>query len=227
MPSVLRPRPSALTVLYGGTFDPVHNGHLGIARHARDTLRAQVRLMPAADPPHKGPTHADAAQRAEMLRLAINGEAGLALDLRELRRPGPSYTVDTLRELRAEVGEDAPCAILIGADSFRTLDTWHRWRELFALAHVVVARRAGTGAVEPKPLREGWPPAIAAEADARWTDSVQDLHAAPAGRIFILHQPLFPHSASELRRRIARGEPWRDQVPRAVAEYILAHGLYR
>lgn len=242
MPSALGPQASTLTVLYGGTFDPVHNGHLGIARHARDTLRAQVRLMPAADPPHKGPTHADAAQRAEMLRLAINGEAGpvepdpvepgpvepgLVVDLRELRRPGPSYTVDTLRELRSEVGEDAACAILIGADSFRALDTWHRWRELFALAHVVVAERTGPGELGSQPLREGLAPAIAAEADMRWTGSVQDLHTTPAGRIFSLRQPLFPHSASELRRRIALGESWRDQVPPAVAEYILAHGLYR
>ncbi len=216
-----------LTILYGGTFDPVHNGHLGVARHARDALRAQVRLMPAADPPHKGPTHADAAQRAEMLRLAVGDEAGLCVDLRELGRDGPSYTVDTLRELRAEVGDDAAWAILIGADSLRALDTWHRWRELFDLAHVVVAERSHGESGPPHSPRDGLAPAVAAETDARWTANVQDLHTAPAGRVFALRQPLFPESASELRRRIARGEPWRDQVPPAVAGYILAHGLYR
>ena len=88
-----------LRVLYGGTFDPVHAGHLGVARHARDVLDAEVALMPAADPPHKGPTRASAAQRAQMLQLAVEGEPGLRVDLRELQRTGPSYTVDTLQDL--------------------------------------------------------------------------------------------------------------------------------
>jgi nicotinate-nucleotide adenylyltransferase len=216
-----------LSVLYGGTFDPVHNGHLGVARHARDILRAEIRLMPAADPPHKGPTHADAAQRAEMLGLAVGDEPGLRVDLRELRRSGPSYTFETLRELRAEAGPEAPWAILVGADSFRAFDAWHRWRELFALTHIVVAERTG-GATDPvRPLRETLPSAVAAEAEARWTGNAQVLHAQPAGRVFALRQPLFSESASDLRRRIAEGQPWCDQVPPAVADYIRAHGLYR
>jgi nicotinate-nucleotide adenylyltransferase len=137
-----------LRILYGGTFDPVHDGHLGVARHARDALDAEVRLMPAADPPHKGPTHATAAQRAAMLHLAVAGESGLRVDLRELERHCPSYTVDTLRALRAEVGPSQPWAILVGADSFCSLDSWSRWRELFDLAHIVVAARAGSALAE-------------------------------------------------------------------------------
>lgn len=211
----------ALRVLYGGTFDPVHVGHLGVARHARDALRAEVLLMPAADPPHKGPTRADAAQRAGMLHAAVGEEPGLAVDLRELRRDGPSYTVDTLRALRDEVGPDAPWAILVGADSFRALDTWSRWYELFALAHVVVARRPGSA------LGDGLPAAVAAEARGRWAASADELHAAPSGAVLALDQPLFRVSASEIRRRIAAGEPWRDLVPPAVAAHISAHGLYR
>lgn len=210
-----------LHVLYGGTFDPVHDGHLGIARHASDALDAEIRLMPAADPPHKGPTHADAEQRAEMLRLAIDGQARLQLDLRELERDGPSYTVDTLRALRGEVGLAQPWAILVGADSFRALDSWSRWRELFELAHIVVAQRPGNG------LDDALPEAVAAAATGRWAASAQELHACAAGRILVLRQPLFPQSASELRRRIAAGEPWRDWVPPAVARYIDRHGLYR
>lgn len=210
----------ALRVLYGGTFDPVHNGHLGVARHARDALDAEVRLMPAGDPPHKGPTRADAAQRAEMLRLAVGEEPGLAVDLRELQREGPSYTVDTLRALRAEVGPDAPWAILVGADSFRALDTWSRWYELFALAHLVVARRPGS-ALDPLPA------AVAAEAQGRWAASATELHEAPSGAILALDQPLFHASASDIRRRIAAGEPWQDQVPPAVAAHVVGHGLYR
>lgn len=210
-----------LRVLYGGTFDPVHDGHLGIARHARDALDAEIRLMPAADPPHKGPTHAEAAQRAQMLRLAVEGEPRLRVDLRELEREGPSYTVDTLRTLRDEVGPAQPWAILVGADSFRALDSWSRWRELFELAHIVVAQRPGNG------LEDGLPEMVAAAAAGRWAACAQELHAGAAGRILVLRQPLFPHSASELRRRIAAGEPWRDWVPVAVAGYIDRHGLYR
>lgn len=228
--SVAMPDPrssaSGLRVLYGGTFDPVHNGHMGVARHARDVLHAEVRLMPAADPPHRGPTHASAEQRARMLHLAVGDEPGLRVDLRELHRPGPSYTVDTLRELRLEVGARQCWALLVGADSFRALDSWHRWRELFSLAHLVVAERAEEG-VPAGTARDGLSAAVAAETASRWTGRVQDLHAAPAGLVFALRQPLFPQSASELRRRIAHGEPWREQVPGAVAGYIAAHGLYR
>lgn len=209
-----------LRILYGGTFDPVHCGHLGVARHARDALDAEVRLMPAADPPHKGPTHANAAQRSAMLQLAVADEPGLCVDLRELQRDGPSYTVDTLRALRAEVGPGQPWAILVGADSFCALDSWSRWRELFDLVHLVVAARAGSALGELSgPVSE----AVA----GRWARSPQELHASAAGRVFILDQPIFPQSASALRARIAAGEPWRDWVPAAVAGYIDRHGLYR
>jgi nicotinate-nucleotide adenylyltransferase len=128
--------------------------------------------------------------------------------------------VDTLRALRAEVGPGQPWAILVGADSFRMLDSWSRWRELFDLAHVVVAARAGSALEElSRPVSE-----VVA---GRWAHSPQELHAAAAGRVFILDQPIFPQSASALRARIAAGEPWRDWVPGAVAGYIDRHGLYQ
>lgn len=209
-----------LHVLYGGTFDPVHNGHLAVARQARDALAAQVHLMPAADPPHKGPTHADAEQRAAMLALAIGDEPGLRVDRRELEREGPSYTIDTLRELRAEIGDRAPVALLIGADSFLALPSWKSWRELFDYAHFVVAERPGNG------LESQLPPALSEQASGRWTDAAEDLHGDPAGRILRLQQPLQPESASEIRRRIQAGEPWQDQVAPAVAAYIAQKGLY-
>ena len=209
-----------LRILYGGTFDPVHHGHLGVARHARDALDAEVRLMPAADPPHKGPTHANAEQRAAMLHLAVADEPGLHVDLRELQRDGPSYTVDTLRGLRAEIGPSQPWAILIGADSFCSLDSWSRWRELFDLAHVVVATRAGSAL-------EDLSGSVSEAVAGRWTQSPQELHGSAAGRVLVLDQPIFPQSASAIRRRISAGEPWRDWVPAAVAAYIDRHGLYR
>lgn len=209
-----------LHVLYGGTFDPVHNGHLAVARHARDALMAQVHLMPAADPPHKGPTHADAEQRATMLALAIGAEPDLRVDRRELRREGPSYTIDTLRELRAQIGDRAPVALLIGADSFLALPSWKSWRELFDYAHFVVAERPGNG------LESQLPPALSEQARGRWADAAEDLHGHPAGRILRLQQPLQPESASEIRRRIQAGEPWQDQVAPTVAAYIVQNGLY-
>lgn len=209
-----------LLVLYGGTFDPVHNGHLAVARHARDALQAQVQLMPAADPPHKGPTHADAQQRAAMLALAIGDEAGLRVDRRELHRDGPSYTIDTLLALRDDIGTQAPVALLVGADSFLGLPAWKSWRELFAQAHFVVAERPGNG------LEGALPAELAAEVANRWVDSPAGLCEQPAGRVLRLQQPVSPESASDIRRRISSGAPWQAQVPPEVAEYIVRHGLY-
>ncbi len=210
-----------LHVLYGGTFDPVHNGHLAVARHARDVLSAEVHLMPAADPPHKGPTHADARQRAEMLALAIGTESGLVLDRRELLRDGPSYTIDTLRALRAEIGQQVPVALLVGADSFLGLPSWRSWQHLFDLAHFVVAERPGNG------LEDRLPADLSRQTDGRWIESPAGLHHHPAGRILRLQQPLRSESASEIRRRIRDQDAWQDQLPPPVAAYIVENGLYR
>ncbi len=210
-----------LTLWYGGTFDPVHEGHLAIARSAADAFGVPVTLAPAADPPHRDATGASAGQRARMLELAIAGDPRLRVDRRELHRDGPSWTVDTLLELRAELGKDAPLALLLGADSFRSLPTWHRWCELLPLAHLVVAARGDADLAE-------LPGALAAEASGRWTDDPARLAAAPAGAIHALKQPLRPESATAVRQAIAGGDPaWRRQVPAAVAAYIEAHGLYR
>lgn len=213
-----------LLVCYGGTFDPVHNGHLAIARAVRDTLAAQVRLLPAADPPHKGDTHADAAQRACMLDLAIADERGLTVDRRELHRDGPSYTVDTLRELRAELGPQLPIVWLIGSDSLAELHTWHRWRELFGLAHILAVKRPGSW-VDADGLGRRTPE-VYAEVSPRWR-TAEAFHATPAGDfgVFMLPQPR-PESSTELRRRIGAGEPWQDWVPPGVAKYIARHRLY-
>ena len=209
-----------LNLFYGGTFDPVHNGHLAIARAARDELGCTVRLMPAADPPHRAPPGADAEQRARMLELAIADEPGLLVDRRELDRDGRSYSIDTLRELRATLGADAPIALLIGADSFIGLPGWHEWRALFDFTHFVVAPRPGS------PLDGQLPKELATMAEGRWAGSPEVLESTPAGRLFLLDQPLQSESASEVRRRIANGQAWLDLVPAAVAGFILGNGLY-
>jgi len=214
----------ALRVYYGGTFDPVHAGHLSVACEVRDALGAQVFLVPAADPPHKDETHADADARARMLDLAIAGEPGLKVDRRELHREGPSYTVDTLRELRAKVGPSLPLVWMIGGDSLLQLHAWYRWRELFALAHVLAVARPGSQ-LEPAAV-SAMAPDVEAEIGPRRAPASM-LNSAPAGRVAIF--PLRrerPESSTELRRRMAAGQPWEVGVAPSVAEYIRRHGLY-
>lgn len=210
----------ALALLYGGTFDPVHAGHLAVAAAARDALGADVAFLPAADPPHRAAPGASAEQRARMIELAIAGESGFAVDRRELHRPGPSWTVDTLAELRAQRGPAAPLAWLVGADAFRGLPDWHRWRELFDLAHFVVAVRPGHGL-------DALPPALAEACAARWLGHPGELAQRPAGGLFRLDMPLHPASATELRRRLRAGEPHGGWLSAGVADFIRAQGLYR
>ena len=210
-----------LEILFGGSFDPVHEGHLAVARNARDAIAAQVSLMPAADPPHKGPLHADARQRLEMLELAVDGERGLGIEACELERDGPSYTIDTLRYLRASRVGERPLAILVGADSFLSLPTWKEWRSLFDLAHIVIAERGGSG-FDPSTLPDDLAGAVA----GRWAQAPDDLHRLARGLVLRLDQPLRPESASEVRRRIAAGGDWRALVPPSVAGYIIGNRLY-
>jgi nicotinate-nucleotide adenylyltransferase len=210
----------ALALFYGGTFDPVHAGHVAVASAARDALGADVAFLPAADPPHRPAPGASAQQRARMLELAIAGQPGFSVDCRELQRAGPSYTVDTLRGLRAGRGPDAPLAWLVGADAFRGLPDWHDWRELFGLAHFVVAVRPGHGL-------DALPDDLAQACAGRWVDRPGDLAGRPAGGLFRLEMPLHPASATELRRRLRAGEPHGGWLSAAVADYIRAQGLYR
>ena len=214
------PVSDALLVFYGGTFDPVHDGHLAIARAARDALDCPIRMMPAADPPHRSPPGASAMQRAAMLDLAVQGEPGLCVDRRELQRDGRSYSIDTLRALRLEYGRDVPVALLVGADSFLGLLSWHQWRDLFENTHFVVAERAGN------PIDAALPVDLAQALAGRWCTTVQELHQAPAGRVLRLRQPLHAASATEIRQRIRAGKPWCDLVPAAVADYIQQEHLY-
>ena len=215
----------ALLLFYGGTFDPIHNGHLAIARHARDELGVPVRLMPAADPPHRPPPGANAAQRAHMLELAIAGEPGLQVDDRELQRaacqPGvPSWSVHTLREIRAETAATQPVALLMGADSLLGLPTWHEWERLLDLAHIVVAERPGSA------LETAMPTVLERRLRDAWVETPADLNEQAAGRVLRLRQPLHAESATAVRRLIAEDGPWRPLLPPAVADYIAANGLY-
>jgi nicotinate-nucleotide adenylyltransferase len=211
---------SALHVLYGGTFDPVHHGHLAIARAARDALDCDIHMMPAADPPHRPPPGANAEARVAMLQLAIADEGRLLLDCRELARGGRSWSIDTVQALRAQLGNDAPIALLVGADSFVGLPTWKSWRALLDCVHFVVAERQGN------PLDGALPVELAEATAGRWVGSADELGRQPAGRVLRLRQPLHAHSDTDLRMRIASGLPWRHLLPPRVADYIVANGLY-
>jgi len=210
---------SMLRILYGGTFDPVHEGHLAVAEAASAAFDADVFLLPSADPPHRARPGAKAEQRAEMLDLAVAGHPRLHVDRRELNRAGPSYSVDTLREVRAEIGPRAPLSWLLGADAFRELDHWYCWRELFALAHLVVA-------VRPGHALDALDPELQAEVATRWTSDSLALCDSANGLLFRLDLPPRREAASRVRGRIAAGSQWQDDVPPAVAAYIRAQGLY-
>lgn len=207
-----------LRAIYGGAFDPVHVGHLAVARAARDILDADVALMPTGDPPHRRAAHAAADDRLAMLERALAGESRLSVDARELRRKGQSYTVDSLQELRAELGLSIPLAMIVGDDAFAGFPSWHRWTELFDLAHVVVASR-------PQPA--DWPKVLEEEVVSRFRTHVAALHQSPGGCVFQLKLPLQPQSSSMVRARCAAGLSLRGWVPDAVASYIATKQLYR
>jgi nicotinate-nucleotide adenylyltransferase len=210
----------------GGTFDPIHNGHLGFAADAMRVLGLrEVLLVPAGRPPHRAPPVASAADRLAMTRLGSADTPGLLVDDREIARDAPSYTVDTLESLRHEA-PDRPLALLLGADAMRGLAGWHQWRRLFSLAHLVVAERPGA------PLAvEALEPALRDEWQRRSTAEVSALERAPAGAI--VRVPITPRdiSSTALRALLARGADARAELggllPAAVLAYIDRNQLYR
>lgn len=194
--------------VFGGTFDPVHVGHLRAAWEASEALDAEVRMVPAKIPPHRPQPVASAAERAALLRAALAGQDRLKLDLRELDREGPSYTFDTLASLRQEIGARRPLVLLIGADAFMGLSSWHRWRELFDLAHVCVLTRPAQIPAMPDEL--------AAEVAARKIDSIAVLRDAPAGRVLDMVVSALGISATRIRRLLAERREPRWLVPQAL-----------
>lgn len=210
-------------LLLGGTFDPVHYGHLRLARDVAGALApVELRLVPARDPPHRGAPGASAADRLAMLRLAVREFPGLGIDTRELERAGKSFTVLTLEELRAEIGP-RPIGLIVGADAFLGLPTWHRWTELFALAHLVVVERPGTALATA-----AMAPHLRAEWERRRTVDTGALRREPAGAIVC--QPVTPQpiSATDIRAALRRHdvEAVRGLLPADVLTYIEAHRLY-
>lgn len=208
--------------ILGGTFDPVHYGHLRLAEEARRDLGlAEVRWIPAGQPAHRTSPQASAMQRLAMVRLAILGNPGFTLDDSEALGEAPSYSVPTLERLRAQLGSRRPLVLLMGTDAFLGLSSWHRWRELFGLAHLAVATRpnyALTGDIME--------PSLANEFHQRRISSAAEIGASPAGRIIPFGITALDISATTLRVEIRAGRGVRYLLPDPVLDYIGAHKLY-
>lgn len=209
--------PSAIA-LFGGTFDPVHFGHLRAALEAQEQLGLEdFRLLPAGDPPHREPPRANAAHRLAMLQLATREAGQLGIDDREIRRAGPSYMVDTLQEIRSEAG-DVPLILCVGQDAANELDSWHEWRRLFELAHLVVMRRPDAHGDYRGELGE--------QMQRRSAGGVAELAGTPCGRVLPLAITQLEISATVIRQLFASGRSPGFLLPDSVVAYIRRNRLY-
>lgn len=207
--------------IYGGTFDPIHYGHLRTALEAKEILGLdQIRLVPCQIPPHRDTPGATPAQRLALLEAALaDAEPGFRIDTRELERPGPSYMVDTLASIRAEIGAGKPLCLILGLDAFLQLHRWHRWRDLPGLAHIAVMRRPGAEPDFPGELR-AW-------LDQRLVPEPRPLRERACGGVHFIEVSQLEISATRIRAALAQGLSARYLLPDAVLRSIRALGLYR
>ena len=205
--------------VFGGTFDPIHYGHLRSALELCERLNLdQLRLMPSAVPPHRELPGRTAVQRAAMVALAVSAEPHLVCDTRELDRSGPSYTFDSLVELREELGSEVSISLVMGCDAVLEINTWHRWRELLDLAHLVVIARPGWQ------IPDNGPVALWIKGNARGTAAERGLSAA--GGIYIEQLRPLDISSTEIRNILGAGNSARYLMPESVLDYIEDQGLY-
>jgi nicotinate-nucleotide adenylyltransferase len=210
----------ASVAMLGGTFDPIHHGHLRLALELRDRLGFdQVRLTPCALPVHRQSPGCSAQQRLEMVQLAVGHEPGLIIDDREIAADRPSYSFDTLQSLRAELGPQASLTMVMGTDAFLQLNGWHRWQELLQLCHILVV------------IRPGWHLAVT-HPMYRWyqqhrVDQVSALQQTPAGSILLQQLAALEISATAIRQQIAADLSPRFLLPDSVWNHIRQRQLYR
>jgi nicotinate-nucleotide adenylyltransferase len=208
--------------ILGGTFDPIHFGHLRMAQELLEALNlSEVRFIPAATPPLKNQPIASASDRTAMVRLAIESNSQFNLDERELRRSGTSYTVDTLLSLRKGLGADVSLCLLMGSDAFLGLPNWLRWQELLNYCHIVVAHRpnfAPEPAAMPAPLRTLW--------EKSATTRIEDLTKKTAGHILMQHITPLDISATKIREDLNHNIAPRYLMPDCVIDFIHSRQLY-
>ena len=205
--------------IYGGTFDPIHNGHLGSITELAQRLNIdQVKLIPSYIPPHRDEPGATSAQRLEMVRLGAAALPKVQVDDREVQRQGRSYTVETLEQLRSELGPEAVLFFILGSDAYALLHEWHRWQELTNYAHMVVMQRPESNGREPEPAVLTWQ-------QSRFVPEPLEISGV-CGAITKITLTQYDIAATEIRRRVRCGESIDVLVPQAVASYITEHKLY-
>ena len=221
--------------ILGGTFDPVHNGHIQIALDALELLGLdEVRLMPCHRPPHRGCPRLTSEQRVELLRLAVKEYPQLSVDTRELQREQASYTVTTLEDLRQELGENTSIVFILGADAFAQLATWHQWERLRDLAHIVVMARPNSSSPS-HPVLQQWVEQATVRLSATTEDRSFSIEGKAAfkqqssGGFALLERHLMDVSATAIRAQLEGVCHSNEvaQLPSAVAAYIQERGLYR
>ncbi len=206
--------------IMGGTFDPIHNGHLRTAVEVLDRYQySELRLIPCFQPVHKGWPSVSPQQRLEMAKLAISGDSRLRVDSREMDREGPSYSVDTLRDIRSEIGPNESLIMVLGMDSFLSLPTWQNWQELIQYSHLLVVSRPG------------WEPDLISELSAFCENyraaSSHELQCAPSGRVWFETLTPLGISSSMIRALARKNESIAYLLPEPVQKYIEQHQLYR
>ncbi|EFM2062570.1 nicotinate-nucleotide adenylyltransferase [Escherichia coli] len=211
----------SLQALFGGTFDPVHYGHLKPVETLANLIGlTRVTIIPNNVPPHRPQPEANSVQRKHMLELAIADKPLFTLDERELKRNAPSYTSQTLKEWRQEQGPDVPLAFIIGQDSLLNFPTWYEYETILDNAHLIVCRRPGYPLEMAQPQYQQW-------LEDHLTHNPEDLHLQPAGKIYLAETPWFNISATIIRERLQNGESCEELLPESVLTYINQQGLYR
>lgn len=205
--------------LLGGTFNPIHLGHLRMAQELAETLNLnEVRFIPSANPPHKPAPDIRAEHRAAMVQLAIAYNPLFTFDDRELRRTGASYTIDTLQSLRCELGADVSLVLFMGSDAFTKFHTWHRWQEIINLCHIALVQR-------PLASKEPLPKILDTFLHNHYSENTQDLHETSAG--FVTMQAITPLeiSSTAIRNALQNKRSARYLTPQCVLDYIEQHQL--
>ncbi len=202
----------------GGSFDPVHQGHISIAEKISECLGTTVRLLPVGVPPHKARLVASPKQRLKMLELATLNQPSLVIDDVELMRDSVSYTFETLRTLRDQLGETESLYFVLGMDAYLDLPSWHEWQSLLNVAHIVVCQRASAKTV---------PPALRLFEKIHRVRSIDELKAASCGFVYYVENAAVEVSSSEVRARLRRGEPVTGLINPEVAAFISEQKLYR
>lgn len=205
--------------ILGGTFDPVHNGHLHLATTFLEQLKlVKILFVPLNNPPHRSAPLASPEQRLEMLKFAVESHPHLKIDDCELQRGGVSYTIDTLRRIR-KIIDETPLCLIMGMENFKTLNSWHQWQSLLDYAHIVIANRPGDNEINDDEIKIFM--------DNFITKSVTNLHDQAAGYIIRLDIPMLDISSTQIRNNFQSGRETESLLPDKVLDFIHTHHLYK